>query len=111
MALDILEGLVQLHAMHILHLDLKPGNVLLDDHGHAYLSDFGISHALRTLEQCSAVTGKSGTPHYMCVNFSPFTCRMFAGVACHCTCTSMQPVKINLVDGLYITCIFVLGLL
>ena len=64
-ALDVLEGLTQLHALHILHLDLKPGNVLLDDHGHAYLSDFGISHALRTLEACTAVTSSSGTPHYM----------------------------------------------
>lgn len=65
MAVDILEGLTQLHAMHILHLDLKPGNVLLDDHGHAYLSDFGISHALSTLEACSVVSGAAGTPHYM----------------------------------------------
>ena len=64
-ALDVLEGLTQLHALHILHLDLKPGNVLLDDHGHAYLSNFGISHALRTLESCTAVTSISGTPHYM----------------------------------------------
>ncbi|DBB02297.1 TPA: hypothetical protein ACH3X3_011313 [Trebouxia sp. C0006] len=64
-AKDVLEGLAQLHALHILHLDLKPGNILLDDYGHAYLSDFGISHALRTLEACTAVTSSSGTPHYM----------------------------------------------
>ena len=64
-ALDVLEGLAQLHALDTLHLDLKPGNVLLDDHGHAYLSDIGISHALRTLEACTAVTSSSGTPHYM----------------------------------------------
>ena len=64
-ASDILEGLTQLHALHILHLDLKPSNVLLDDHGHAYLSDFGISQALRTLEAYTAMTSSSGTPHYM----------------------------------------------
>ena len=64
-AVDILEGLAQLHDAHILHLDLKPGNVLLDKYGHAYLSDFGISFALRTLEACTSVTGASGTPHYM----------------------------------------------
>jgi len=68
-AKDVLEGLAQLHALHILHLDLKPGNILLDDYGHAYLSDFGISHALRTLEACTAVTSSSGTPHYMCVHY------------------------------------------
>ena len=64
-ALDVLEGLTQLHALHILHLDLKPGNVLLDEYGHAYLSNFGISHALRTLQACTAVTSSSGTPQYM----------------------------------------------
>ena len=65
MAVEMLEGLAQLHAAHILHLDLKPGNVLLDQYNHAYLSDFGISHALTTLEACTPTTGFSGTPHYM----------------------------------------------
>ena len=68
MALEIVKGLEQLHAMHILDLDIKPGNVLLDDCSHAYLSDFGISHALRTFEACTAVTTSAGSPHYMQVN-------------------------------------------
>lgn len=65
MAVEMLEGLAQLHGAYILHLDLKPGNVLLDQYHHAYLSDFGISHALTTLEACTSTTGLSGTPHYM----------------------------------------------
>ena len=65
MGTEILEGLAQLHNAHILHLDLKPGNILLDEYGHAYLSDFGISRATKTLEACTAVTGMTGTPHYM----------------------------------------------
>ena len=64
-ASEVLEGLGQLHAARVFHLDLKPGNVLLDEYGHAYLSDFGISHALRTSEACSLVTSFAGTPHYM----------------------------------------------
>ncbi len=64
-ALEILEGLTQLHAANILHLDLKPGNILLDEYGHAYVADFGISYALRTMEACTPCTGISGTPHYM----------------------------------------------
>ena len=71
MCMDILEGLAQLHAAHILHLDLKPGNVLLDQDGHAYLADFGISHALRTLEDCTAITSAAGTPHYLYVSTCP----------------------------------------
>ena len=64
-ALDILEGLTQLHALHVLHLGLKPGNVLLDDRSHAYLSDVGVSRALWTLGARTAVTCIAGTPYYM----------------------------------------------
>lgn len=40
-AYDILQGLRALHKAGIVHRDLKPENVLLDDSGHALLSDFG----------------------------------------------------------------------
>ena len=65
MAVEILEGLVQLHAMNIWHLDLKPANILLDEHQHAYLVDFGISYALQTLQSCTALSSWAGTPHYL----------------------------------------------
>ena len=65
LALEILEGLAQLHEADTLHLDLKPANVLLDSHGHAYLSDFGISRATSTLQASTARSGISGTPHYL----------------------------------------------
>lgn len=65
MAVEILEGLIQLHAVGIWHLDLKPANILLDEHGHAYLSDFGSSHVLQSLESCTASSGCTGSPHYL----------------------------------------------
>ena len=65
MSVEILEGLAQLHAVDVWHLDLKPANILLDEHRHAYLSDFGISYALQTLQSCTALTSMAGTPHYM----------------------------------------------
>jgi serine/threonine protein kinase len=42
-AKQILHGLQQIHANGILHLDLKPDNVLISKEGTAAISDFGIS--------------------------------------------------------------------
>lgn len=41
-ALDILAGLVSLHARNICHLDLKPSNILLTRHAAAKIGDVGL---------------------------------------------------------------------
>lgn len=43
---QVLRGLQQIHASGILHLDLKPDNVLISGEGTAAVSDFGISKLL-----------------------------------------------------------------
>ena len=65
LAVEILEGLTQLHATSVWHLALKPANVLLDEDQHAYLADAGIAHALQALQSCTAVSSWPGTPHYL----------------------------------------------
>jgi serine/threonine protein kinase len=41
--IDVLRGLEHLHGNGILHRDLKPGNVLIDNGNNAQISDFGLA--------------------------------------------------------------------
>ncbi|KAJ7509442.1 kinase-like protein [Mycena galericulata] len=64
---DVVEGLAFLHDKSILHLDLKPGNVLLTyDEGklipRAMLSDFGTSRDM--LQSSRSRSGNTGTLEY-----------------------------------------------
>jgi hypothetical protein len=43
LAVEIANGLAFAHSRGIVHADLKPSNVLLDDEGHAKIGDFGIA--------------------------------------------------------------------
>jgi len=43
LATEIASGLAFAHSRGIVHADLKPSNILLDDQGHAKIADFGIA--------------------------------------------------------------------
>ncbi len=59
---QICQALDYAHQKGIIHRDLKPGNILFDENGNAYLSDFGIARVMN-----SDLTGSAliGTPAYM----------------------------------------------
>lgn len=42
----IAQGLHYLHEKGVLHLDLKPSNILLDSHMNARINDFGVAKML-----------------------------------------------------------------
>lgn len=51
---DVASALDAAHDVHVVHRDLKPDNILLDERGNAYLSDFGVA---KSSDPDSPVTG------------------------------------------------------
>ncbi|MBA0748789.1 hypothetical protein Gogos_002778 [Gossypium gossypioides] len=65
--LDIAKGLAYLHGdchQKIIHFDIKPENILLDENFNAKISDFGLSKLIGK-DQSQVLTTMRGTPGYM----------------------------------------------
>lgn len=62
-ASQLAEALAYAHARHVIHRDLKPGNVMVLPDGHVKLMDFGMAKALEVHRDRSLYI--CGTPDYM----------------------------------------------
>ncbi|HCN29949.1 MAG TPA: hypothetical protein DIT64_14645 [Verrucomicrobiales bacterium] len=49
----------------VLHRDLKPGNILFDEEGHAMVSDFGLAKMIGSDNDLTKTLAMMGTPNYM----------------------------------------------
>ena len=60
----VAEAVAYAHSVDVLHLDLKPANVLLDENGEPHVADFGLA---RRLDRALSIDSEevSGTPSYM----------------------------------------------
>jgi len=64
LAKQVCEGLAEAHKLGVVHRDLKPQNIMVDEEGKARIMDFGIARSLKG----KGMTGAGvmiGTPEYM----------------------------------------------
>jgi serine/threonine protein kinase/Tfp pilus assembly protein PilF len=63
-AKQVCDGLAEAHRLGVIHRDLKPQNVMVDEEGNARIMDFGIARSLKT-KGITATGVMIGTPEYM----------------------------------------------
>ncbi len=62
---QLAEALAYAHRLGVVHRDVKPANVLMDEEGNAYLTDFGLAYRLDAATRLTQQGAIMGTPAYM----------------------------------------------
>ena len=96
---QILDALKEVHKNEMWHLDLKPGNIMVDKQGNAYLIDFGASKQIRANGSMTTSTAICYTPGYapneqigqMYDRFGPWTDIYALGATIYNLLTNKKP--------------------
>lgn len=96
---QMLCALKEIHQKSIWHLDLKPGNIMIDKQGKAYLIDFGASKQIRANGKMTTSTALCYTPGYappeqmgqMYERFGPWTDIYALGATLYKLLTNERP--------------------
>ena len=62
---EVAQGLHVAHRNQVIHRDIKPGNVLLDEDGTGFLADFGIAKDHTTSQNITEPDSFIGSPEYL----------------------------------------------
>lgn len=61
----VADALSYAHSRGVLHRDVKPSNILIDNDGLVYLTDFGLARIAHSSESTSSHDMMIGSPHYL----------------------------------------------
>jgi serine/threonine protein kinase len=64
-ATQLVDALVVAHAAQIIHRDIKPGNLLIDETGALKVTDFGLARPVQRNTELTVAGLAVGTPRYM----------------------------------------------